>query len=226
MNLLNKISQDVLRMSKSEPSGLNACLIHVELKELDGRVHHIGQIGFDTQTTPTMELRLRLHRHSNAHAADRADLAARIQKFVSRVISHKSSSGSSGDSGASSPSFAVLGASGDVIEISPGFQLVKEKSAAASTTTTNGNLLVPAPSHVSIASAPGSVQLPVDNDESSTDSTDSGVSNCSAASGVSGVSHFSSHDEDSNDGSDARMPRFPGDAPSTSSLRGSSRGRR
>ena len=175
-------------------------------------MHHIGQIGFDTQTTPTMELRLRLRRdYGAADSASTAELSAalsaRIQKFVSRVISHKGGSGRSGGGG------------GQVIQISPGFQLVKEKSASS-----NHSLHSTLSSSASIASAPESV-VAVRGDESSNDSGCSGKSNDSGCSGGSNDSA-----EDSNRGArnhaDSRLSIFSQDSGESRSTRGSSRSRR
>jgi len=199
-NLLNKISQDVLRMTKSEPSGLNGCIIHLELKERDV-VHHLGQIGFDTQTTPTMELRLRLRRDYGAPDAEAA-LSARFQKFVSSVISP--------------PSGAVGGKKKRTqsIDISLGFQLVKEKSSPASRSLSLANS-----SAGSIASAPGAVAVDVIVDECSNDSNCSNNSHCS--------SNNSNCSNDSADSDDSRMSRFSEDSPRNDVLsRASSRGRR
>lgn len=148
-NLINKISQDVLRMTKSEPCGLNGCVINVELTERDDLVHHIGQICFDTSTSPSIELSLRLRKDrgaksgSSSSSAENNDarITTRIQQFVNRVIHHHRTS--------------------DVIEIAPGFQLVKEKSQ---------NCLVRTNSDDSNSTASG---LVVDEEESSNDSSDS-----------------------------------------------------
>ena len=148
-----------------------------------------------------MELRLRLRRDYGAPDAEAA-LSARFQKFVSSVISP--------------PSGAVGGKKKRTqsIDISLGFQLVKEKSSPASRSLSLANS-----SAGSIASAPGAVAVDVIVDECSNDSNCSNNSHCS--------SNNSNCSNDSADSDDSRISRFSEDSPRNDVLsRASSRGRR